>query len=95
MSQHILKGLRHLYDLVESQVGGLKSLGVESSSYRSLLFSMLLQKLPPELQLVLSRKIGEHDWNLDALLKQLEEEIEARERAMPSPTISQATNPMN
>lgn len=70
-SQHNLKGLRHLYDLVESQVRGLKSLGVESNSYGSLLFSVLLQKIPPELRLIMSRKITEDDWNLDALLKQL------------------------
>ena len=80
-SQHNLRGLRHLYDLVESQVRGLKSLGVESSSYGSLLLSVLLQKLPSELCLVLSREVSEADWNLNELLKQLEREIEARERA--------------
>ena len=78
--------LRHLYDIVESQVRGLKSLGVESSSYGSILFLVLLQKLPPELRLILSREIREDDWNLDSLLKQMEEEIKARERAMPPST---------
>ena len=87
-SQHNLKGLRRLYDVVESQVRGLKSLRVDSSSYGSLLSSMLLQKIPPELRLVLSREIAEGDWNLDALLKKLEREIEARERAMTSSTQS-------
>ena len=85
-SHHNLKGLRHLYDIVESQVRGLKSLGVESSSYGSILFSVLLQKLPPELRLILSREIREDDWNLDSLPKQMEEEIKARERAMPPST---------
>ena len=32
-SQDNLKGLRHLYDLVESHVRSLKSLGVSSDSY--------------------------------------------------------------
>lgn len=64
----------------------MKSLSVESSSYSSLLFSVLLQKLPPELRLVMSREIREDNWNLDSLLKQLEEEIKARERAMPPST---------
>ena len=32
-STHSLKGLRHLYDVVESQVRGLKSLGVLAESY--------------------------------------------------------------
>ena len=60
-SQHDLKGLRCLYDTVESQVRGLKSLGVESSSYGSLLSSVLLKKLPPELHLIVSQEIGEGD----------------------------------
>lgn len=71
-SQHNLCGLCHLYDLVESQVRGLKSLGVEPSSYGSLLTFVLLQKLPPELQLIVSRAVNESNWNLDELLKQLE-----------------------
>ncbi len=61
-SQHNLRGLRHLCDLVDSQVRGLKSLGDESSSYGSLLSSVLLQKLLPELRLVVSREISEEDW---------------------------------
>ena len=80
-SQHNLRGLRHLYDLVESQVRGLKSLGVESSSYGSLLSSVLLQKLPLELRQIVSRETSEADWSLDEILKQLEREIDARERA--------------
>ena len=82
-SQHNLHRLCHLYmyDLVESQVRGLKSLGVEPSSNGSLLSSMLLQKLPSELCLTVSREVNESDWNLDEILKQLEYEIEARERA--------------
>ena len=83
--QHNIKGLRHLYDLVESQVRGLKSLGVELTSYGSLLLSVLFQKLPPDLRLILSREIHEDGWNLDSLLI-LEEEIKAHERAMPPST---------
>ena len=74
-SQHKLRELRQLFDLVEAQVRGLKSLGVESTSYGSLLTSVLLQKLPHELRLIVSREVK------DELLKQLEQEIEARERA--------------
>ena len=71
-SQHNIRGQQHLYDLVE--VSGLKSLGVELTSYGRLLLSVLLQKLPLDLRL-LSREIREDDWNLDSLLRQLEEEI--------------------
>ena len=97
-SQHTIKGLRHLYDLVESQVRGLESLGVELTSYGILLLSVLLQKLPPDLRLILSREIREDDWNLDSLFRQLEEENKARERAMPpstQPSTARKTRPRN
>ena len=81
-SQHKLRELRQLFDLVEAQVRGLKSLGVESTSYGSLLTSVLLQKLPHELRLIVSGEVEEGDWNLDELLKQLEREIGAREREL-------------
>jgi len=58
-SQHHLKGLRHLVDTVEIHVRGLKALDVTSESYGSLLMSVLLSKLPQELRLLLSRKVGE------------------------------------
>ncbi len=83
-SQHNLKGLRHLCDLVESQVRSLKSLGVASESYGSLLSSVLLNKLPQELRLIVSRKITDEEWNLDALLKVVGQEVEARERTLAS-----------
>ena len=79
-SQHNLKGLRYIYDLVESHVRSLKSLGVSPDSYGTLLSSVLLNKLPLEIWLIASRKVDEDRWSLDALLKVVEEEIRARER---------------
>ena len=55
---HNLKGLRHLYDSVETQiVRGLRALGVPSESYGSLLSSVLMNKLPQELRLIVSKKL--------------------------------------
>ena len=88
-SSHNLKGLRHLCDTIESQVRGLKSLGVSADSYGSLLSSVLLNKLPQELRLILSRGVGDDEWKLDRLMELLEEEVQARERATAS---SQATS---
>ena len=84
-SQHNLKGLRHLYDLVESHVCGLQSLGVSSDSYGNLLSSVLVSKLPQDLQLIVSRKIGDEDWNLEALMEVVEQEVKARERTRTEP----------
>ena len=87
-SQHNLRALRRLYDNVESHTRSLKSLGVESGTYGSLLASVLINKLPQELQLLVSRRIGEEKWELDEMLEVIGEELQARERtkAMTAPT---------
>ena len=81
---HQLRNLRRLYDSVETHVRSLKSLGVDSKTYGTLLASVFLNKLPQELRLIVSRKTS--DVELDQLLKEVEQEIDARERA-------QATQP--
>ncbi|CAB4021831.1 E3 ubiquitin- ligase DZIP3 [Paramuricea clavata] len=55
-------------------------MGVAPESYGSLLSSMLMSKLPTNLQLVVSRVVKENEWNLDKLLNTLQQELEARER---------------
>lgn len=84
-STYNLKALRQLYDTIESHVRGLKSLGVSADSYGSLLSSVLLNKLPQELRLIVSRKASGDDW--EKLMELLEEE-EARERAAASHVMS-------
>ena len=76
-----LKGLRHLYDVVEAHIQGLKALGVSSESYGNLLTSVLMNKLPSDLRLIVSGRVTESEWDLDMLMKLMEEEINARERA--------------
>ena len=70
---HQLRNLRRLYDSVETHVRSLKSLGVDSETYGTLLASILLNKLPQELRT--------SDMGLDQLLREVEQEIDARERA--------------
>ena len=65
MSERNLKGLRHLYDVVEALVRGSKSLGVPAEVYGSLLTSV---KLPRELRLIVSRQMSEEEWTLDNLM---------------------------
>lgn len=60
-SQCNLRGLQHLYDLVKSQIRVLRSLGVASESYGSLLSSVLISKLPQELRVVVSREVTSGD----------------------------------
>ena len=74
-----VNSLRRLYDKVESNVRSLSSLGVNSESYGSLLSPVLLQKLPPELRLIVGRQVS-GEWTLDPLMKIFGEELRARER---------------
>ena len=89
-SHHDVKGLRRLHDSVETHVRGLRALGVPSDSYGGLLTSVLVNKLPPELRLIVSRAVtGEH-WDLDMVMKVFEQEVDARECAcLPSATSNQ------
>ena len=93
-SNHNIKGLRQLHDTVESNVRSLKSLGVPPESYGGLLSSILINKLPQDFRLVITREVGEDDWKLDQLLQILTSELEARERAAgPSSSKAQAPPP--
>ena len=43
-------------------------------------YALSSYKLLAELQLIISRKVSESDWNLDSLMEAIEDEIRARER---------------
>ena len=85
--QHNLKGLRHLFDLVESHVRGLKSLGVPPESYGSLMSYVLMNKLPSEFSLIISRDVKGDEWDINTLMQVMEHEIDPRERAAMSPSL--------
>ena len=74
-SPNDLKSLRGLYDGVELHTRSLKSLGVDPDSYGELLTSVLMNKLPHGLQLLVSRQIGEDNWKLEIIMKVLAEEL--------------------
>ena len=65
---------------VETHVRSLKSLGVTSDSYGEILASVLLSNFPQDVQLIVSRKIGGDEWNLNGMMNVIEEEVRARER---------------
>ena len=80
-SDNHLRDLRCLYDKSESNIRSLKALGVKSDSYGAMLSSVLLNKLPPDLRLIVSRKVSADDLDMDKLLETFELELSARERA--------------
>ena len=81
---------RTIYDTTESHLRSLKSLGIDPASYGAMLSPVLLNKLPPELSLIVSRKTLPTGLNIENLLSSFEEELAARERASVSkPSYSQ------
>ena len=76
-----VKSLRSVYDSIESNVRSLKSLGVNSEMYGSLLAPIMMSKLPNELRLIISRKTTSEIWDLDNLLSTFNEELQAREKS--------------
>ena len=51
-----------------------------SESYGSLLIPVIVNKLPKELQLVISRKLEKGKWDVEQFMKEFKTELEARER---------------
>ena len=45
--------------------------------------AFLMEKLPPNMRLIISRAIDQPEWDLDVLLKAFDSEIEAKERCEP------------
>ena len=83
-SHQDLKGLRRLYDSVEAHVRGLRALGVAAGPYGGLLTSILMNKLPPEIRLIISRELTEEKWDVEKLMKIFDREVDARERSATS-----------
>ena len=81
-SKDNVKGLRTLYNHVESCVRNLKALKLEVRGYGSLLIPLLKEKLPDDLMIVISRKFGSAIWTLDFLLKHLNEELRVLRRTV-------------
>ena len=67
---------------LESHARSLKSQGLPSDSYGSLLSSIIMSKLSQKLQLIIGGEIKDQEWQLDNIMRALENDLEARERAV-------------
>ena len=77
-SMRDLKRLRLLYDQAECHIWCLKSLGIPSESYGSLLLApILMKRLPHELCVTISNEVGVESWNVDKMMEIAKKEIEA------------------
>ena len=76
------KQLRNVYDALEANFRSLKTLGIKAEQYGLLLVPVMLNKLPQELRLVISRKFERDLWDFDLFIQVFREELEARERCV-------------
>ena len=53
-----LKALRSLYDTVETQLRNLETFNMKNEEYGPLLIPLLMNKMPAELQLIISRNVS-------------------------------------
>ena len=75
-----LKAVRHLYDEVEANVRALGALGRKAEEYGGLLLPLMFHKIPEEIRLSICNKVSKENWDLEAVLKELKEELANRER---------------
>ena len=74
-------GMRRMYDCLETNITSLKVLGVDVSTYGSLLISVIYERIPEEIRIKISLEFGNGDWKLDTALEVFKTELEARERS--------------
>ena len=71
--------LRLDYDRISINIRGLKSLGVSSRQYGSLLIPVIMSKLPPENRIQVARNTAREVWEMSDLLEVIRQEVEALE----------------
>ena len=72
--------LRKFFDTLETSVRNLSVLGKNTESYGSLLISVIFDRIPNELQVIIARRFNDDDWTLDQVIDIFKEELQARER---------------
>ena len=77
------KKIRRVYDKIECHIRSLQALGLDSANYGCVLGPVILNHLPDELRLTVTRNFDATGdvWELDDILKALKTEIEVRERS--------------
>ena len=81
-----IKGLRNLYDQIESSVRNLQTLKVNANSYSSLLVPLINEKLATDVRVIIARIFKSEVWDLNEMIEVLKLEIESRERLLAAST---------
>ena len=79
-SENDIKGIRFLFDKVQSHLRVLEALDVQKETYSQLLVPVLTKKIPHSLMIDMSKQMEKKTWDLETLLIILQDELKARER---------------
>ena len=71
--------LRKLYDSCEAHNRALKSLGVNEESYSTIVVPAILEKMPEQFRLTITRGTNSIEWTMQEMLAAFEKELELRE----------------
>ena len=75
-----IKDLRSLYDQVESSIRGLESVGVKQEMYGCFLLPILMQKLPEDFRILITRDQSSETWELKDIMDSFNKELKLREQ---------------
>ena len=75
-----IETLRKIYNSLETSVRNLTELNVDINSYGTLLISLILERIPSELKVIISRRFKDDVCDLLSLIEIFKEELFARER---------------
>lgn len=78
--------LRKMYDTCETHYRGLKALGVDELSYSTIVVPSIMEKLPEQFRLTITRGAEFLDWNMEDMLKAFAKELDLREIHAMSPS---------
>ena len=74
-----IKGLRMLYTHVENCIRKLKALKLDTAGYGSLLIPILKDRLPDEINVIITRQFCGQIWSLDKIMQYFGNELKAQE----------------
>ena len=80
-----VKRLRSLYDTVESHARGLEGLEISQEMYGCFLTPIIMQKLPEEFRIAITRNLPSETWVLKDILSEFQKELQLRENCQQVP----------
>ena len=88
--------MKFINDSIEKCIRNLKSFRITLESFEPMLIPCILQKLPEEIRLVVTKNINGDRWDFDEVLKLFNNELTAREKCnFISDTVKKTVNQRN